>query len=350
MVRHQVIKNAKDMQMLEELIKLENLNRMKRFDKKLAEQEYKEELNTLFDPVIKPINQSVEQGNKILALTENQNEVLSTQNTLLGQTNKALEDQNILTREQNALTQDLIDQDLSKAVWSPSQKLQQIVQQMSAQTDPQLKLIIVDANKNIFIMNNHLIRFTNESILIGNNEYRLTDGLIKFLTSKNVSRENIDVEQVRNFLRDIDYSLGKTDKKSVRYKSIKSVLSSGAWKPSASSSPNWALPIRPTADPNLIERQPSVDSESEEQLNTTLYEDVQGEDTYISGNGLQQTYVFLSSDPDFLFDRLEVLIAESSAGNNNVLNEILAIGEELHRQKEVTDEEYQNFLTNFGEV
>ena len=341
MVRHQVIKNAKDMQMLEELIKLENLNRMKRFDKKLAEQEYKEELNTLFDPVIKPINQSVEQGNKLLALTENQNEVLSTQNALLSQTNKALEDQ-------NALTQDLIDQDLSKAVWSPSQKLQQIVQQMSAQTDPQLKLIIVDANKNIFIMNNHLIRFTNESILIGNNEYRLTDGLIKFLTSKNVSRENIDVEQVRNFLRDIDYSLGKTDKKSVRYKSIKSVLSSGAWKPSASSSPNWALPIRPTADPNLIEREPSVDSESEEQLNTTLYEDVQGEDTYISGNGLQQTYVFLSSDPVFLLDRLEVLIAESSAGNNNVLNEILAIGEELHRQKEVTDEEYQNFLTNFG--
>ena len=343
MVRHQVIKNVKDMQMLEELIKLENLNRMKRFDKKLADQEYKQELNTLFDPVIKPINQSVEQGNKLLALTENQNEVLSTQNALLSQTNKALEDQ-------NALTQDLIDQDLSKAVWSPSQKLQQIVQQMSAQTDPQLKLIIVDANKNIFIMNNHLIRFTNESILIGNNEYRLTDGLIKFLTSKNVSRENIDVEQVRNFLRDIDYSLGKTDKKSVRYKSIKSVLSSGAWKPSASSSPNWAKPIRPTADPNLIEREPSVDSESEEQLNTTLYEDVQGEDTYISGNGLQQTYVFLSSDPDFLVDRLWILIAESSAGNNNVLNEILAIGEELHRQKEVTDEEYQNFLTNFGEL
>ena len=219
---------------------------------------------------------------------------------------------------------------------------------MIKQTDPQLKLITVDANKNIFIINNHLIRFTNESILIGNNEYRLTDGFIKFLTSKNVSRENIDVEQVRNFLRDIDYSLGKTDKKSVRYKSIKSVLSSGAWKPSASSSPNWVKPIRPTADPNLIEREPSVDSESEEQLNTTLYEDVQGEDTYISGNGLQQTYVFLSSDPVFLLDRLEVLIAESSAGNNNVLNEILAIGEELHRQKEVTDEEYQNFLSNFG--
>ena len=329
MVRHQVIKNDKDMQMLEELIKLENLNRMKRFDKKLADQEYKQELNTLFDPVIKPINQSVEQGNKLLALTENQNEVLSTQNALLSQTNKALEDQ-------NALTQDLIDQDLSKAVWSPSQKLQQIVQQMSAQTDPQLKLIIVDANKNIFIMNNHLIRFTNESILIGNNEYRLTDGFIKFLTSKNVSRENIDVEQVRNFLRDIDYSLGKTDKKSVRYKSIKSVLSRSG-------------EVRP--NPNLIERQPSVErepSESEEQLNTTLYEDVQGEDTYISGNGLQQTYVFLSSDPDFLVDRLYILIAESSAGNNNVLDEILAIGEELHRQKEVSDEEYQNFLTNFG--
>ena len=70
-------------------------------------------------------------------------------------------------------------------------------------------------------------------------------------------------------------------------------------------------------------------------------------DKTLEGEGLN-TYVFLSSDPDFLLDRLEVLIAESSAGNNNVLDEILAIGEELHRQKEVSDEEYQNFLTNFG--
>ena len=68
----------------------------------------------------------------------------------------------------------------------------------------------------------------------------------------------------------------------------------------------------------------------------------------MQGEGIKHTYVFLPSDPDYLLDRLEILIAESAAGNNNVLNEILAIGEELHRQKEVTDEEYQNFLSNFG--
>ena len=77
MVRHQVIKNEKDMQVLEELVKLEKLNRMKRFNQKLADQEYKKELNTLFDPVIKPINSSIEQGNKLLELTENQNAVLT---------------------------------------------------------------------------------------------------------------------------------------------------------------------------------------------------------------------------------------------------------------------------------
>ena len=98
-------------------------------------------------------------------------------------------------------------------------------------------------------------------------------------------------------------------------------------------------------------------------LDTTLYESADETeadlDQTIGGEGLTTSsfarqasplYVFLSSDPDFLLDRLEVLIAESSVGNNNVLNEILAIGEELHRQGEVTDEEYQNFLTNFGEV
>ena len=87
------------MQVLEELVNLEKLNRMKRFNQKLADQEYKEELNTLFDPVIKPINSSIEQGNKLLELTENQNAALTDQNNLLALTNQSLEEQNSLLED-----------------------------------------------------------------------------------------------------------------------------------------------------------------------------------------------------------------------------------------------------------
>ena len=338
MVRHQVIKSPKDLQVLEELVNWEKLNRSKRFEQKLADQEYKEELNTLFDPVIKPINTSLEQRNKLLALTENQSKALEFQNTLLGQTNKALEDQNILTREQNALTQDLIDKDSSETQWSPSPKLQKIVKLMSKQTNPQLELQFFDANKNEFLINKQPIKFTNDSILTDSGEYRLTDGFVRFLTNNDVAWDDLNDEtlsEIKSFLRDINYSFKKGDKKSSRYKLIKALQN---W------STNKISPAQASLDTTLYE---SAD-ETEADLDQTIG----GEGLTTSSFARQASplYVFLSSDPDFLLDRLEVLIAESSVGNNNVLNEILAIGEELHRQGEVTDEEYQNFLTNFGEV
>ena len=40
---------------------------------------------------------------------------------------------------------------------------------------------------------------------------------------------------------------------------------------------------------------------------------------------------FLSSDPQELFNKLNILIAEKEAGNNNVLNEASAITDELRR-------------------
>jgi len=40
---------------------------------------------------------------------------------------------------------------------------------------------------------------------------------------------------------------------------------------------------------------------------------------------------FLSSDPKVLMNRLKILLAEKSAGNNNVFNEISVISDELRR-------------------
>ena len=299
---------------------------MKRFDQKLADQEYKEELNTLFDPVIKPINSSIEQGKNLLALTENQNKALETQNTLLGQTNKALEDQ-------NTLTQELIEQD-KKALYTPTPRLQSIVKQMMKQTNPQLELLSFDATKGEFMINKKPIRINNDILKTAYNNYRLTEGFVKFLTRSDVNMDELDIDtldQIKNFLKDINYSIKSGDKKSSRFKLIKSLLS----KPQ----PSKAL-TQLSEETELYDD--AVSDVSQYELANTEF------DKTLEGEGIQHTYVFLSSDPDFLLDRLEVLIAESSAGNKIVLDEILAIGEELHRQTEVSDEDYQNFLTNFG--
>ena len=199
---------------------MEKLNRMKRFDQKLADQEYKEELNTLFDPVIKPINSSIEQGKNLLALTENQNKALETQNKLLGQTNKALEDQNFLSQE-------IIDQE-KKVLFSPSPRLQSIAKQMMKQTNPQLELLSFDATKGEIMINKKPIRINNDILKTAYNNYRLTEGFVKFLTRSDVNMDELDtdtLDQIKNFLKDINYSIKSGDKKSSRFKLIKSLLS-----------------------------------------------------------------------------------------------------------------------------
>ena len=65
---------------------------------------------------------------------------------------------------------------------------------------------------------------------------------------------------------------------------------------------------------------------------------------YLEGQGV--SYVFLSSDPNILVNRLEVLIGEYFAGNKNTLSESEAILKELMNQKEINETQYQNILKN----
>ncbi len=60
-------------------------------------------------------------------------------------------------------------------------------------------------------------------------------------------------------------------------------------------------------------------------VNPALYKEIQDLKT---GKGFVK---FLSSDPQELFNKLNILIAEKEAGNNNVLNEASAITDELRR-------------------
>ena len=67
----------------------------------------------------------------------------------------------------------------------------------------------------------------------------------------------------------------------------------------------------------------------------------------IDGKGT--SFVFQSSEPNILVERLEVLIGESLAGNTNAFLEASAILYELLRMKEITETEYENAVKIFIE-
>ena len=65
----------------------------------------------------------------------------------------------------------------------------------------------------------------------------------------------------------------------------------------------------------------------------------------IKGKGI--SFIFLSSDPNVLVERLEVLVGESLAGNTNAYQEASAILHELLRINEISKTEYENAMKIF---
>jgi len=54
--------------------------------------------------------------------------------------------------------------------------------------------------------------------------------------------------------------------------------------------------------------------------------------------------VVIPSDPNALFDRLDLLLGNKAAGNTRVRNEIVSICDELLRQKVMNKSLYKNFM------
>ena len=73
-------------------------------------------------------------------------------------------------------------------------------------------------------------------------------------------------------------------------------------------------------------------------LYNTQYQNIEGQGT---------TFIFLSSDPNTLVGRLEVLVGESFAGNKNAYREASAILAELLRMEELSNTEYEKRYENF---
>ena len=172
-------------------------------------------------------------------------------------------------------------------------KTAKFLNDMGAQTNPQLKLELVDLPSRRYKMNGVDITLEHGAFLVRDNVYEFSEGFTDFLTKSNVTYDD-EVEEDENkfkrFLKDIRYDLGKGDKKSARYRTIRRIMGAK-------------------------------------------------DDVYGKG---------LISNPNNLVERLELLILETKAGHDGLYDEMLDISKQLLSMNIIDQEQLDNFVFNYG--
>ena len=240
---------------LDKLIELNNLekqNRRNRLDDKLKQQEYYGEIEELFDPLTKTLNANNEpwltHNEQTLRAIDWQNQELDKQTKMIGETASQISEtasQIEQAGSQIGETASQIEQVGSqfnealmksngKAVEEARDKpgmlvdkdTAQIINLMSVQSNPQLKLKFGNLDIGEFEMNGVKLIYQENSFIVKDNIYELSDEFINFLTNPNIKHGEIeeDENKIKRFLKDIRYDLGKGDKKSARYRTIKRIM------------------------------------------------------------------------------------------------------------------------------
>ena len=172
-------------------------------------------------------------------------------------------------------------------------KTAKLLDDMRAQTNPQLKLELVDLPSRRYKMNGVDITLEQGAFLVRDNVYEFSEGFSDFLTKTNVTYDDKveeDENKFKRFLKDIRYDLGKGDKKSARYRTIKRIM------------------------------------------------DVRDD---IFGRGL-------NGNPNNLVERLELLILETKAGHDGLYDEMLDISEQLLSMNNINQNQLDKFVFNYG--
>ena len=162
---------------------------------------------------------------------------------------------------------------------------------MGAQTNPQLKVELVDLPSRRYKMNG--VGLTQGAFLVSDNLYEFSEGFTDFLTKTSVTYDDKveeDENKIKRFLKDIRYDLGKRDKKSARYRTIKRIMK--------------------------------------------VRDD-------IFGRGL-------NGNPNNLVERLELLILETKAGHDALYDEMLDISKQRLSMKIIKQNQLDNFVFNYG--
>ena len=183
-------------------------------------------------------------------------------------------------------------------------KTAKLLHDMGAQTNPQLKLNLVDLPTRRYKMNDVDITLEQGAFLVKDNIYEFSDGFINFLTKSNVRHDDNfeeDENKMKRFLKDIGYDLGKGDKKSARYRAIKRIIGAK--------------------------------------------DDVYGRG--LNSNPNQQSCHYCV-DPNNLVERLELLILETKAGHDGLYDEMLDISKQLLSMNIINHEQLDNFVFNYS--
>ena len=188
-------------------------------------------------------------------------------------------------------------------------KIAKNLHKMGTQTNPQLKLNLVDLPTRRYKMNGVDITLEQGAFLVRDNIYEFSEGFIEFLTNPNVTY-NDDIEEdenkIKRFLKDIRYDLGKGDKKSARYRTIKRIMGAK--------------------------------------------DDVYGRGLNSNPNNQRSCHLNQRSC-DFvngLIERLELLILETKAGHDGLYDEMLDISKQLLSMNIINQEQLDNFVFNYG--
>ena len=308
---------------LDKLIELNNLekqNRRNRLDDKLKQQEYYGEIEELFDPLTKTLNANNEQN---LALSEQtlraidwQNQELDKQTKMIsetasqiGETASQIEQAGYQFNETASKMGETLKQTQEIAPVFVDTKIAKNLHKMGTQTNPQLKLNLVDLPTRRYKMNGVDITLEQGAFLVRDNIYEFSEGFIEFLTNPNVTY-NDDIEEdenkIKRFLKDIRYDLGKGDKKSARYRTIKRIME-----------------VRD----DIFGRGLDTNQQS-------------------CHHYVDQGTCF--ADPNNLVERLELLILETKAGHDGLYDEMLDISKQLLSMNIINQEQLDNFVFNYG--
>ena len=154
-----------------------------------------------------------------------------------------------------------------------------------------------------FEMNGVKLTFiVKDSFIVRDNIYEFSDGFINFFTNPNVTYDDKieeDENKIKRFLFDIGYDIGKGDKRSSRYGTIKRIL-----------------------------------EDKEKYYGRGLTKDKLIDHSHDSANNL--------------VDRLELHILETKAGHDGLYDEMLNISKQLLSMNIINQEQLHNFVFNYG--
>ena len=208
---------------LETLIKLNNLekqNRRNRLEDKLKQQEYYGEIKELFDPLTKTQNVNNEHN---LALSEQTLRAIDWQNQELDKQTKMIQLAGFHFNETTSLIVEntyKINETLKGTIKEIQDiapvyvdtKTANVLHLMGGQTNPQLKLNIVDLPTRRYKMNGVKITLEQGAFLVKDNVYEYSEGFTNFRRKSYVTYDdNIEADgnKTKRFLKDIRYDVGK---------------------------------------------------------------------------------------------------------------------------------------------